>query len=50
VYEWLRPGNSLGFIAYGRGLASTVSLTGMGRHAAMAGLAARACAPRTTIM
>lgn len=47
LYEWLRPGNSLGFISYERGLGGGRSLTETGRAAAIAGLRACAHAPRT---
>ena len=48
LWEWIRPGNSLGFIAYGRGLDGRRTLTDTGRAAAREGLRRRAQAPRTT--
>ena len=47
VWEWLRPGNSMGLIAYGRHLGGEKTLTASGRAAAILGLRLRAHAPRT---
>jgi hypothetical protein len=47
LWDWVRPGNSLGFIAYGRGLDRHRTLTDSGRAAAAYGLQLRVHAPRT---
>jgi hypothetical protein len=46
LWDWIRPGNSLGFIDYGRGLNQRRTLTDTGRTAATYGLQLRAHAPR----
>jgi len=47
VWEWLRPGNSMGLIAYDRHLGGENTLTASGRAAAILGLRLRAHAPLT---
>jgi hypothetical protein len=47
LWDWIRPGNSLGFIDYGRGLNRHRTLADTGRAAATYGLRLQAHAPRT---
>lgn len=47
LWDWIRPGNSLGFIDYGRRLDGRRTLTDTGRAAAVYGLQLCAHAPRT---
>ncbi|MFE7245669.1 hypothetical protein [Streptomyces sp. NPDC057580] len=47
LWQWLRPGEALGFLAYRDRRRSTLSLTPTGRAAALTALRARAHAPRT---
>ncbi|MGI5135540.1 hypothetical protein [Streptomyces sp. CA-106110] len=48
LWQWLRPGEALGFLAYRDRRRSTISLTPTGRAAVLTALGARAHAPRTT--
>ncbi|MCW7945010.1 hypothetical protein AAW14_24115 [Streptomyces hygroscopicus] len=47
LWQWLRPGEALGFLAYRDRRRSTISLTPTGRVAARTALRERAQAPRT---
>lgn len=47
LWQWLRPGEALDFLAYRDRRRSTLSLTPTGRAAALTALRARAHAPRT---
>ncbi|WP_164836184.1 hypothetical protein [Actinacidiphila soli] len=47
LWQWLRPGEALGFLAYRDRRRSTLSLTPTGQAAALTALRARARAPRT---
>jgi hypothetical protein len=47
LWQWLRPGEALGFLAYRDRRRSSLSLTPTGRAAALTELRAHAHAPRT---
>ncbi|WP_405644364.1 hypothetical protein [Streptomyces sp. NBC_00019] len=48
LWQWLRPGEALGFLSYRDRRRSTIALTPTGRAAALTALRARAHAPRST--
>lgn len=48
LWQWLRPGEALGFLAYHDRRHSTIALTPTGRAAALTALQARAHAPQNT--